>query len=723
MRLDLRVFTVAAGLLLAPLASHADTQLDFNGAPINATAAEGTTTTITTHGRHGLGGSFNSVSPGQVIIGDGAGQFVIDNHAVIGSGFNFSGNSGGVRFENHASSDPHTAPVAWVIAANNAVFGSGDDVVNNHAGGVVIFDDTVAFTFPLNPPPPVNPSVVDFGGGNDRFNNAGTLVVGSVRLAISPGASSMQSYPRGFSATLENLETFDNSGTILLGGWVPDGTRQPILFEDPVCFTSPSGTQRRCSYVYGAAPTDGEAASMLAMPGTAYRASGAARIILDADFSTVRAQGNCHDRVGSGGDARLVADCIDISGGSTDGQTQVEVVDRLPRDLGSHVPDGIVIVDVSGGDSAAEHFVLAAESVGYDHHSGGIEKGLFFYPLLYDPAAQQHKLVGLPGRKAYQMPLLIQGVQALSRASGRAWFEHRDQLRDEDGTGRDGAWARLSHERISRDVRQSQTVYGQTLTLSNDFDQDNTVLSIGRDLRLGDSGWVIGASASYARAELAFDIGHSDAEIEGAGVALHGAYEQGAFFAQAQLAGNWHEISYRDAVLNDLSDAFDALNTRSQSIGARSELGWRLRPADGLRVEPLLLADWERTEVKALRVRSGTNPAGPRNSAFGGHSPSSLRLGLGGRLHYEQALDGIRLSYAATLRGWHELRGDSQVLLTSAGPDVTINDRFDSDIIDLSLGVGISSRDGRIGGSLHLEGASGDDYSRYAVTAGFRYQW
>lgn len=722
MRLDLRVLAAAAGLLLAPLVGHADTQLDFTGTPINVTADADTTTTVSVEGRHGFG-TFSRVNAGRPIVGSGAGRFVIDNQGVLGSGMDFSANSGGVRFENRASTDPATSPVAWVLASDNVLFGSGDDLINNHAGAVIIFDDTASHTFLMQPPPPLAQTRVEFGDGDDRFNNEGLLVVGSVRISINPSGSSVQSYERGFSATLDNLDSFDNSGTILMGGWVIDETRVPVLVDDPVCFTSPSGTERRCSYVWGAAPTDGEAASTLAMPGTAYRASGAARIILDADFSVGRSQANCHDRTGTGGGARLVADCIDLSGGSTEGVTQVEVVDRLPRDLGNHDPDGIVIIDVSGGQSAAGHFVMAPESVGYSQDSGGIEKGLFFYPLIYDAARQQHKLVGLPGRKAYQMPLLIQGAQALSRAAGHAWFERRETQRDEDGIGRDGAWARLSHERISREVRQPMAAFDHPVTLNNDFDQDNTVLSIGRDLRLGDSGWMIGASASYALAEMRFDVGQSDADIEGAGIALHAGYDTGGFFADAQLAGNWYTISYRDAVLTDLANDSDALNTRSQGFGARTELGWRWQPIDGLQVQPLLLAAWEQTDVSMLELRSETNPTGPRNRVFGAHKPSSLRYGLGARVQHQQVFERVQLAYAGTLRAWREQRGDTDVRIQSLGPDVIVSNRFDSDIIDLSLGLGVASRDGRIGGSLRLEAASGDDYDRFAISAGFRYQW
>src|SRR5690606_29964833 len=105
-------------------------------------------------------------------------------------------------------------------------------------------------------------------------------------------------------------------------------------------------------------------------------------------------------------------------GGSTAGSTQIIVRDALPGDQGAYNLDGIVIVDVSGGQSAAEHFTLSPASDSYRETAGGrgvIDKGLFVFPLVYDADTQQHKLVGIPGASALQLPLLTHAAQSLAR--------------------------------------------------------------------------------------------------------------------------------------------------------------------------------------------------------------------------------------------------------------------------------------------------------------------
>ncbi|MBK1868124.1 beta strand repeat-containing protein, partial [Taklimakanibacter albus] len=110
-----------------------------------------------------------------------------------------------------------------------------------------------------------------------------------------------------------------------------------------------------------------------------------------SNFSDVlRTSGNYN---GNGGDlgvdaflggAGSVADVLSVGGNAT-GVTQIYVNDTNAGP-GGYNPNGILVAHVDGS-TTADNFVLS---------DGPIDKGLFFYDLLFDAANGDHLLVGLP---------------------------------------------------------------------------------------------------------------------------------------------------------------------------------------------------------------------------------------------------------------------------------------------------------------------------------------
>lgn len=701
------------------------------GKPIVLQAAAGTTTTLTSHTVFDSAGDFGGSSATPLIIGSGAGRYVFNQAGGYFVGLDFSANTGGVTVNNHGLGVGAPAAQAWAFTSDGVHFGSGDDVVNNLAGGMIIVSSATNYGGPFSgPPPAVIEARMAFGEGDDRFDNAGIFHVGEARFRMTSTDTLpyMESHPQPTRVVLEDLETFANSGLIVLGGWVRKTPRETVLGSDLICtpyidfsgsFPVPlPGEGVTCLEQFG--DTDADHSNTLSMPGTHFIGSGDSSILLDVSLGLGVAQRDCHARAVQAEGFRLPgADCVDLRGGSTEGVTQLILRDRIPGDLGAYVEDGIVVIDVATGSSAAGHFVLSPQSDGYNAQHDAIDKGLFLFPLVYDAGTQQHKLIAVPGGRAHRLPLLAQSMQALSRTAGRGWFERRDGLRDEARSGQ--VWMRLTQETGSREARQSVATVGRRFSFDNDYDQDATVFTLGRDVVLGDA-WRVGGSASYLNSRVSFAASDARASTDGVAVGLHGSYQQAAFFLDAQLLGSWLQMNYRDARFIDPSVATNALKSGIKSWDARLEMGWRLALGETVYVEPLAAVSWVRSRLDRLTLKSSDYAARPTNTVFGGSHPTSLRAGLGARLGLDRQMAGLDWRLGITARVWDELREDTVVRIETIGDTAQVRDELDGQITELSASLDVGRREGRWVGQLQATGMFGD-YESLGLTAGFRYQW
>ncbi len=690
-------------------------------------AAEGTVTTFNVFSplvaKTNLQPYVGSVRP--FIRGEGAGAYVLNNRSLMNSGFDFSASTGGVVFDNQGS-DANAEGTAWIFS-DTVNFSAGDDRIHNRAGATLISSFPTVYKIYFDGfPSEVVSSELRFHGGDDEILNEGVVVIGNghfQQLVGLQGPPLVDSEARAFHTTFDALEHFDNQGLIIFGAWLQADPVINLGVSDPICQQLSTRTLS-CREALGVRDTDAEPSTVLSMPGTHFTGGAGSTLLMDVMLGRGQPQRDCVQRSGANTFFRLPgADCLDLRDGSTEGQTQVVLRDREANDLGAYNPEGIVIVDVSGGDTAAGHFVLSPDSDGYDAKMGAIDKGLFVFPLMYDEQHQQHKLVGLPGARALQMPLLVQGALGLSRRAGEVWFQRNQDLRQSVAGDAGGAWARVTTTRGSRDVQQDISAYGQTLSTRNDFDQDDTLITLGRDLIAGDSGWVVGGSIGYARSQLNFASTGADADFDGITLGLHARYQQGAFHLDNQLLGSWLQADYEDGAFSNADDPYDALETETQGLGARLEAGWRFDLGETLYLQPLASASWERTEFDRLTILVSGDSARPTNEIFGDHTPTSLRTALGARVGLDQPLGTLRLSMMLTGRLWNELRGETPVRIRSAGPDLVVDDTFDSALSEIALGVGLGNAGGTVSGHLQVDGTFGDDYDSFGMTAGFRYQW
>jgi outer membrane autotransporter protein len=695
-------------------------------APITIFAAQDGHTELLVNTRRGVRDGAPSTIP-VLLQGSGAGQITVDLQAHMRAGtINFAANSGGATFRVAGYALDYDAPGGWAMNGSNR-FGSGDDRLQN-LGNSVLTASIPESGWSSRDRSALVQTTLDFGAGVDRLENEGFLVIGESRayrdllgvdrdLIQTTGSDSR--HPQGHQFTATNLETLQNSGQIMMGGWIEGRTWRPFpeLYGSVCQFNStyPASDKIDCVEFYE--DTDRVTASVLSLPGTRFVGDPGSSLLLDARFDRGVSQADCQQRSLRQGIQQLPgADCMEIIGGETEGITEVIVRDGLPGSLGSASPDGILIVDVSGGQSAAAHFVLSAESDDFDAETGTLDKGMFMFGLAFDEARQQHRLVSAPSPRAHRLPLLVQATQTVSRSTGGQWFDRRADLRLGGADALGGAWVRLRQDSGSRDAEQRASMAGGTVSFDNSYDLDTTVFSVGRDVRLGEA-WVLGGSFHYVDATVEFDRAAAAAEFGGAALGVHAGYETTAgLYFDSQAMMQWLEMDYLDAYFPTPLD--DTLHT----LDLRAELGWRLNLSPRLFVEPMLGASWVRSEFEAMTLLAPRDPTGrPENSVFG-DGASSLRATAGARLYASQSLSGVQLGYGLTARYWHSLQDDTKVPIDNMGPTDVVQDTFDSGLIEVGAGVDLRNTAGNLGASLQATGFFGD-YESLGLTAGLRFQW
>ena len=719
--------------------------------------------------RAGLGGvlgpeeaGYNNAGRSFITVG-GAGSTIVNivggaSRGTLFGGITATAGTGNVTINNEAGSG------GWSFTGSAIQLGVGNDTINN--AGLML-----AATGPglLLSAREFRSTTMAFGGGVDTLNNTGTLLVGGAVFTFTAATTGINdgflgririqdSAAVGSEALLQGLEAFNNSGLIVLGGHVYRGGAGPFTAVNappgliPRFYTSDATGEIYCRSILSgvglsnpppdgfpctASPviqdTDLLISSVLSAPGTLFTGAGASMILLDAVFGNGVAQTNCQDRTG-GAEAyfRLPgADCIDLREGATAGSTQIIVRDARSSDQGVYNPDGIVIVDVNGGQSEAEHFTLSPESDHYRQTASGrgvIDKGLFVFPLIYDETTQQHKLVGIPGASALQLPLLTHAAQSLARQVTASGLDERSQtvrsaLRSGAAVG-GGFWGEFGQSTIERDLVQPMTAAGDTLSFNNDYDQDSSTMILGGDWLIsnGDkTAWLVGGSIGYVRSEVGFSESGNNADLEGVALGLHGGYLTGHWFLNAGYSQSFLQVDDYVPTFSLSTDGSGA-DTKAQTQSVRVDGGRRFSLTDALHLEPLVSLAWIRADFDDLLVASPDNALAASNRAKFGNAVS-LRGALGARIGFDHAISALRLRYALTGRYWNEFDGQTDVRISSADPEAQLSDTFDGSFLDLAGRISLSDAEGHISGYVDATSVSGDGYSSLGFSAGFRYQW
>jgi hypothetical protein len=494
--------------------------------------------------------------------------------------------------------------------------------------------------------------LIDFGDGTDTFENAGTLIVGQA------GPSTL---------TLANLETFNNSGLVLFGS--TDGVH-----------------------------TDGNANDRLVAQGTAFTGSGDSTLGLDVDLGAA-GQANCA--------AAGVADCFDLTGGSTAGSTLLRVQDT-GQSMGALNTDGIVLVDVYGGTSHAGDFTLDPLSSGYtvDPTLGaGLEKGLFLYQLDYDAANQRHRLVSAPGSRAYEFAPLAAAAQGAWYTSTGTWFDRQAGLRDEvaNGSSGPGVWIRMAGANTNRDAHVDYGPYA--FNISNK--QNTFAAAAGIDLLHGagdGQGYVVGLTAGEVNSDLQFKASHRSAKLEGQSYGAYASWIGSSIFLDAIVEQN--DLDLR---ANDLFGA----KGKVKSTGGQVEGGWRMGMG-GVSVEPLASLAYVKTKFDDLALPGATLRT---------EEAKSMRGSVGVRVAGDVDLRSATLRWQTTARAWDEFKGKNRALLVSNGQVIGMPDDVSGAFGDVGGGISLYSPSGHVSMFLNTGVKFKENYRSTDTAVGFRVQW
>lgn len=573
--------------------------------------------------------------------------------------------------------------------------GTGGATLNSSANSPITFNIAVGGSLSVKQQTENVPAItMTFGAGDDTFANAGVLLIGprSVGNPSRPSDSPQDLNPAELRVT--GLETFENSGLILLGGFV-----NQVLDQG----------------------TDVWADDILSIDGADFVGSADSRIIMDVDLNggfQTACNAGLRDEVGD-----LAADCVSIVGGSTSGSTLLTVNDVFSGARGAYNPEGIVLIDVAGGTSAAEHFMLDPSSTNYSSAFGGsIDKGMFVYPFVYDEAAQQHKLVSLAAAPAHEQPILAQAAVELLRLSTAGFFERQADTRASVNGG-GSVWLRGATSTVERDAVRSVSALGRSFDFDVGSEQDSFAVTGGMDLIAtgeGSSSFVLGAMGGYANSDVKFSATGDTAQFDGLVGGVYASLVMESAFVDVIVSGAQLDMK-NDIPALALFPAGAILRTDLRSVGGSIEAGWRFQASESVFVEPLAGLSYVRTDFDDMEVPADDPTSEGNIVAF--DDAESLRASLGARLGLDQDYGDFQARYSVLGRVWNEFEDGARATIRNPGSDAAVTDEFSGTLTELGVAANLYSGNGMAAGFVSAGGRWADDYRALTASAGIRVRW
>lgn len=405
------------------------------------------------------------------------------------------------------------------------------------------------------------------------------------------------------------------------------------------------------------------------------------------------------------------ADVLDI-GGDVTGVTEIYVTDTNAGP-GGYNPTGILVAHAAG-DTAAGDFILA---------DGPIDKGLFFYDLLFDAANGDHLLVGLPDREVFETLAAVSSSQEIWRETADAWSTRQENLRDvlatrqvvtgvadpgvvEDNRPMGSLWVSALGSWAERDNEASFSILNGSFEFDTSYQQDIYGMVGGADFRAdmgGDTSMLFGVMGGYVDSKLNFDESSTSIDTNGGTVGAYAALMSGGFFATVLVKADLLNMDYTVGSLAE-DDNDDANVT---TWGVRGDMGYRF--GDSLFVEPMLSVDGISTKIDEFTIGGVDIDAGTNES---------FRGGAGVRAGYSD--DTIRAS--ATARVWDVFSTDNEVDVLADVPLGITDDGMEGVYGDVSgqIDVNLSTS-----ATVYLKGGIlfSDDVTKPNASGGFAFYW
>ncbi|MFZ2468326.1 MAG: hypothetical protein WAW54_08020 [Parvibaculum sedimenti] len=414
-------------------------------------------------------------------------------------------------------------------------------------------------------------------------------------------------------------------------------------------------------------------------------------------------------------DASASADYLTVLGGTT-GSTAIRVnnvATGYGAWLGSNFSDGILLVN---GSSSASNFSLDTTQALYNSSIDALDAGLFNYKLVFNGG--EERLISLPGNEASELPTFLTAAQSIWYETS-PWLDRqadlRDQLKGGEGTVTPGVWGKALGRWTSRDLSQTVSAGGTSITNKADYDQDTYGFVAGVDTGssnvLGQGDTLLGGvSAGYVTSDQNFKASPTTAEYKGAVLGIYGTYLKGGFFIDAMAKANLLTMDYKAPSLGGATASPDV-----KSYGVEVDAGQRFPISDSAFFEPLASLTYAKTQIDTFSVA---------NSQFDFQDATSFRgsLGLrGGATAYKSSETKVDLSLTGRL--WNEFEGDNKMVIRSGGPDLTMTDKFDGTFGEVVGSVNVFGLGDGLSGFVNGGAKFKSNYTSGELTAGLRYEW
>lgn len=512
-----------------------------------------------------------------------------------------------------------------------------------------------------------------FSAGLSTFNNTGMFSTGSSGTTISGLEIVNNSGQMGWAGvTATGLNAFTNSGnfqadntTLTYSGGARSFTNTGTVNLERQGSTT--GADDNILYLVGATTfansgTFNLRQGLISAPGTAYTGSGSALMLTRVDFS--RDLPDCLPT------AFGVSGCLDFAGGSTAGSTAIRVTAIGTTLQLAFDPNRIVLVDVTGGTSAEEHFTLDAASTGYvvDPILGPVlaAGGLFAYRLDYDPTEQEHALVSTPRARAFEYITAIEQVLSTWHTTSEVVSGRQADLHSGHSNG---MWVRLIGERNEREFMPTFTSGDDTFTYDTSYSYDIGAAVVGFDVLAGEN-YTLGVHGGVVRTRMEMENSDTTEDMDGATVGLYGGTAMGPLTLDATFNTNLLKLDHNDTVLGDST-------TNVVTWGGRAEAGWLVEFSEAFFLQPHVIGAFARSNIRE-------SFPGDFEQEF--EDVESMRAGAGLRVGGDLG----SLGYWVTGRAWKEYADEANVTLfatTFEDSTFTLTDDLSGSFQELTGGV------------------------------------
>lgn len=254
------------------------------------------------------------------------------------------------------------------------------------------------------------------------------------------------------------------------------------------------------------------------------------------------------------------------------------------------------------------------------------------------------------------------------------------------------------------------------------YEQDTGGFAGGLDFAV-DNRWNVGGAIGWSTADVEFDTLRDSADIDTFQFAGYGAYNANTWYADAQIAFGFHDLTTTRVIDVTLDPPVVAsANYDANAFGVRTEAGI-IYDSGRIDFTPFLGLAYSSTSTDGF-VESG---AGAFNLLVSDSDADSLTTTLGVRLSGSWQAGGVRLVPAAEIAWRHEFLDDNQAFTAAFLEDpitqfqiISAEQARDTIVANLGLGAQLSKS---VTVFIDYNGLFSSSLNTHAASAGLRATW